>query len=417
MKGEKVILYNTAYQVIGKGITAFFGVVMTYLMTRYLGASGFGQYNFVLAFVGIAYILADLGFDPILIRTSADKTLTSRDFWSLFTFRLIVLGILLIGTSIASKYYFHYSAFTTLGIAIAGLAHIFLMLSSMIWDLLRGTLEYNKIVLIQIFTTLIHCVCVWYAVYAALPPIAFFCVLLAGYLGGFVLSVKLSPFTFRWQMHIPSIKKYLVMAIPFMLGVAVSIASSRINILMLGTTYSPSAYPYVGYYSLGMRIFDVVILMGGYYASTLYPFFSQRKGAGVQKHEFVRYLKYALGIALCVTVGMYLAAQPFVSILAGPSFAPAIQIVQILAFAAGVSIIEGFFNSYLLAMGKEKIWVIVSVLTVFLNIILNKAFIAVHTYLAVSWITVVTHTFALILSICMLLWMSLRHEKTHTSAA
>jgi O-antigen/teichoic acid export membrane protein len=408
MKSEKVILYNTAYQVIGKVITAFLGVVMTFLMTRYLGASGFGQYNFVLAFVGMAYIFADFGLDPVLIRTRADGSLTAADFRTLFTFRLIILGILLVGTMGAAKYYFHYDSFITLGIGIAGVAHIFLMLSSTIWDLLKGSLEYQKIVLIQIVTSIIHCVLIGYGVYVQLSPVSFFAILMLGYVGSFLLSLKFSPFAVRIEIQLTNLRKYLVLAVPFILGVAVSIALSRLNILMLGNIYSPSTYPYVGYYSLGMRIFDVVILLGGYYANTLYPFLSQSKGKALQRDAFLRYGSYALGIALCVTAGMFVFARPFVTILAGPTFEPAIVITQILAFAGGLTILEGFLYSYLLAMGREKVWVTISVLTFALNLILNNIYIVTHSFIAVSWITVATHGFALLLSAGALLWIQAR---------
>lgn len=408
MKSEKVILYNTAYQVIGKAITAFLGVVMTFLMTRYLGASGFGQYNFVLAFVGMAYIFADFGLDPVLIRTRADGSLTAADFRTLFTFRLGILGLLLVGTMGAAKYYFHYDSYITLGIGIAGVAHICLMLSSTIWDLLKGSLEYQKIVLIQIMTSIIHCVLVGYGVYVQLPAVSFFAILMLGYVVGFLLSLKFSPFAVRIEIRRVNLRKYLVLAIPFILGVAVSIALSRLNILMLGNVYSPSTYPYVGYYSLGMRIFDVVILLGGYYANTLYPFLSQSKGKVLQRDSFLRYGSYALRIALCVTAGMFVFARPFVTILAGPTFEPAIAITQILAFAGGLTILEGFLYSYLLAMGREKVWVIVSILTFVLNIVLNNIYIVTHSFIAVSWITVITHGFALLLSAGTLLWIQSR---------
>jgi O-antigen/teichoic acid export membrane protein len=411
MKNDHVVLYNTIYQVAGKAVTAFMGVVMTYVMTRYLGASGFGQYNFVLAFIGLAYILADFGLEPILIRTYAKKTIDAHDFNTLVTFRLIVLVALVFGSTMAAKVWFHYDNFIVTGIFIGGFANIFLILSSMIWALLKGALAYRNIVIAQILTSLAHCGLVLYAVRAGWPPIQFFTILVVGYFVGFVASLWVNPFPVRLEIDSQRLKKYLLMALPFALGVAVSIASARVNVLMLGSFYSPSVYPYVGYYSLGLRILDVIVLVGGYYGQTLYPFFSRMKDPREQSRHFSRYFAYSVLIAIAFNVAMYIASAPLVRILGDASFTPAILITRILSFAAGISIIESFFNSYLLSINKERVWVTVSVLTVCLGVALNVIFIPAYSYVAASWVTVIMRLFACVASAAVLIYF--HHNRKH----
>lgn len=48
-----------------------FSILITMVLTRYLGTQGFGQYSFIYAFCGICGILTDIGIDMIIVREAS----------------------------------------------------------------------------------------------------------------------------------------------------------------------------------------------------------------------------------------------------------------------------------------------------------------------------------------------------------
>lgn len=62
------VLTNTAVSLVGRGVSAGIGVVVTAILGRLLGASGFGLYSLVLSFGAILHVLSDGGLYVTLTR-------------------------------------------------------------------------------------------------------------------------------------------------------------------------------------------------------------------------------------------------------------------------------------------------------------------------------------------------------------
>lgn len=397
MNDERLVLSNTLYQVVGKVITASLGMVMMFFMTRHIGVSAFGEYNYVLAFVGMGYIVADLGLEPVLVRSRAEGTITRDEFNSLVWFRALILALVLVGSLCVSRYVLQYDMRLVTGILIAGCAHSFLMLTSMIWALLKGDLSYRAIVTTQVMTSIVHCVAVLLAVWLAWPLVGFYSVFLFGYAAGFVATTRYNPFELRMRLDFPDVKKYVLLAMPFMVGSMVSIAGSRVHVLMLGSLFSPSQYPFVGYFTFALRIYDVITLLGGYYSQTIFPYFA-RMSFAERSEKFGRYCIYSIALGSLLGATMWLGAYPLVHFLGGGGFEPAVEVVRILSFAAGITILEGFLYSYLFAMEKEKVWATLATVSVSVHVLLNSIFVPMYSYIGASWIMVAVHAFSCVMT-------------------
>jgi O-antigen/teichoic acid export membrane protein len=68
---NSTIVRNTAYMYVGEFTSKIFQFIFIILLTRYLGAEGFGKISFALAFGYIIATIADLGINNILFREMA----------------------------------------------------------------------------------------------------------------------------------------------------------------------------------------------------------------------------------------------------------------------------------------------------------------------------------------------------------
>jgi len=88
----KKVIYNTGSQIVGKVITASITLVVTIIIGRTLGESGYGDFTKIFVFVGYFYTLADFGLNAIFVRLSKEE---------LTLFKVLVGLRLLIGIVLA----------------------------------------------------------------------------------------------------------------------------------------------------------------------------------------------------------------------------------------------------------------------------------------------------------------------------
>lgn len=73
------IAWNTLVQMGGKVATTSLGVIITILLTRYLGPAGFGTFTFILVFVAMFGSLADWGMTLITVREASKNPMGSSE--------------------------------------------------------------------------------------------------------------------------------------------------------------------------------------------------------------------------------------------------------------------------------------------------------------------------------------------------
>jgi O-antigen/teichoic acid export membrane protein len=100
MSIARKLAVNTVIQLIGKVVSTLGGVVIISLMTRRLGAEGFGAYSTANAFLQIFALIMDVGinvtFPALLGEYSHDETFQKRMFSAIFTLRLVMSVVILL---------------------------------------------------------------------------------------------------------------------------------------------------------------------------------------------------------------------------------------------------------------------------------------------------------------------------------
>ncbi len=91
MEPKTKVFRNTAFQIIGRGLTVLISLLTTGLLTRMLGVKAFGDYIFITAVVLLFVGLTDFGTTTIAVReTSVAPDKKEKIFGTVFGLRIII---------------------------------------------------------------------------------------------------------------------------------------------------------------------------------------------------------------------------------------------------------------------------------------------------------------------------------------
>lgn len=391
----KKVLFNTIYQATGKIITSLLGIISFSILARYLSIGQMGEYNLILNFVSFLAIFADFGLGTILIRDTAIEKTSSNTFSLIYTLRLLS-SILFIGFGSFLIYLFPYSMEVKIGVLIYALANIFSQLSTIIWATFQARLRFIQGVIIQVCTSFINCVLLILAVWFHLPFLYFIIFTSIASVCGYLLSISILR---EKPMLIFDLKRYttiLNQAWPLAAAVIMSLIYFKIDALILPYFYNPLHYPDVAYYGIAYKVFEVLLVFGGFYTGTLFPHFSSKINNKSFHRDFRKGFFWTLGIAVLGSAGLFLFAKMFILILGGSRYLPAVTSLKILALAFCPTILSGFFLDVAVAGKKQLLLFKCTAAAAVLNIVLNLIFIPQYSFIGASWITVLTQIVILI---------------------
>ncbi|MFH1833087.1 MAG: flippase [Candidatus Levyibacteriota bacterium] len=389
---ERKIFLNTFYQIFGKVVISFLGLVGTSFLTRYLGPIGFSEYSFIFAFVGFAYIFMDFGLGTLLTRTLASQKEGERLFSEFFSLR-VLLSVIVLFFSMLIVIFLPYTTEIKIGIFIASFSTIFILFSGVFWGLFQAEIKFSKMVIPQIITSVCSFLLISLGVIFRANLFYFLLISVAASLVGLFISFLFSKYKKLFIFNFKVFWRIIIKALPFGIGLITSVAYFKVDILILSFFYNPSFYPDVGLYSLSYKVFEVAVIFGGLFSQTLFPLFSRIINSKVFLIHFKKYLLYSLLISFSAILVLLFFANFFISILGGSKFLQSAQSLRILSLAAGSSILAGFFSSVAIAGHKEVLILKFSIIALILNVFLNFVFIPQFSFIAASWTTVVTQSF------------------------
>lgn len=387
---------NTGYQIIGKVVSTALGVIIIGLMTRLLGAEGFGAYSTANAFLQMFALLLDLGLNVTLVALlgehAGDEKYERRCLSALFTLRIISAALIL--GLIAPSVAFAFPYPLELKIAIIALAgsFIFPSLNQVVigaqqrhLKMFMNAVSENIGRIITLAGLLLAPVYGW-----GLVPLMWLISLasLASFLVNIWSTRRYAYFGWNWD------PEFWMMALkrswPVGVSIAFGLAYFKADTLILSLVRSQTE---VGIYGAAYRVLEILITVPFMYAGVLLPILSN---AWIKK-EFNKFQKLIsasvdamLLIALPMTVGTWLLGVPIMRTVAGPEFADSGSILNILIIATAIIYLNVAFSHAVVALNEQRkmlpIYGIVAIATVSLYLWL----IPVFGMWAAAWLTVIS---------------------------
>ncbi len=368
---------NYAFAILADLAQRISTVVLGVWVSRRLGVDAFGVYFLAVSFTLIASRLSYWGLDQLLAREVAKTPERAAEFLSNFVAVRAVMAILTVGL---------------LGLVVRGLgyepttAHVILLLGlTIVPDNVSNICQAMYIAREEMgFLTLTS------GVYGLGNIAAGIVALESGWgLEGLVLSllavslltltVNLALVWWRYTRPLQGIdltfcRRQLRIAFPFVFVSVFYILDNRTDVILLSKF---STEREVGFYGAANTIVGALTLLPFAYRTSIFPVMSRlyAEAPAAMRRLFNRSFKYLFLVGLPIAVGTTLLAQPLLTIIFGPDFAPASVVLQVLIWSLAVLFLNVLNSRVMVVADRQDIIARFLALVLTANLLLNVVLI------------------------------------------
>ncbi|MBU0707984.1 flippase [Patescibacteria group bacterium] len=350
------IAHNTIIQIAGKVISTAMGIFVVGLLTRYLGADGYGRYTTVIAFLQVFAVILDLGLYIILIKKiSEPNSDTSKFVNNIFTLRLLS-AIIFLGIAPVVAFFFPYPFIVKIGIALTTLSYLFISLNQVLTGLFQKNLKMVKITIAEIVGRIVLLTATGIVLYLKMDLLAILGAVILGSLSNFLyvffaarqyVKIRL---TFEWPVWLQVLKE----SWPIGLSVAFNLVYFKADTIIL-SIYQPASD--VGIYGATYKVLEILSTLPAMFAGLIMPLLT----AAYAVRNFDRFrqiiqksVNFLFILALPLIIGTQFIAEQLMVLVAGGEFVGSGAVLRILIVATGIIFIGALFGNAVVSINKQK---------------------------------------------------------------
>lgn len=375
-------------------------LILTMVLARLFGSSGYGEFVQMTTYVSFFYLLADFGFNAIYIQLQQSE---KRQIWPVLLVTRLVVGALLclvafvilsvIPTSQASGY----SNVVRIGILILIPTIFFQSMITTANGLFQKLLRYEwSMVSVTI---------------GALCTVASLALLMSSGSNSLLLysviplcigsaATAASSFFFVKKSHIPFdhitdktvFRKFFFATLPLGITLVFNVVYFHIDSIILTFFRSTSE---VGIYGFAYKVFELALVIPTFFMNAIYPEMVKKDTSAL--HTFSKKVAISLGgMSLVLLFIVWNAAPLFVYIR--QDFFPSISALRILSLGFPLYFLSSLTMWILITQKKQ--WKLAGIYagSMCVNILLNFLFVPQYGYIAAAWITVIGEAIVLLAS-------------------
>lgn len=391
---RKKIVYNATFSGIVKVIDTFLALVITALLTRYLGPAGFGDYIIIFTFWYIFMVLADLGLYSITVRDiSQNDGRESEIISNALTLRMVsTAAIFLFG--IAAVFFFPYKIEIKIGVIIASFGFWALFSAQVLLGLFQKKLSIDKTALADMLGRAAQLALVIFFIkgnYSLLSIIAAFSV------SAFIIFIaniwfvrKFVSLVFAADFKIW--KKMIREGWPLALSAILVMLYFRLNIITLSLIKGEEA---VGYFGAAYKVLENVIFFPAMLVGLAMPIMSKAAKEDMEKFKDIinKVSKVLIILLVPLAAITVVLSGEIIQIIAGRNFGESAAALNILIFAAAVIFLATLWSNAIIALGKQRQLVKIYFWGAAVNFAANLILIPRFSYIGAAWSTLATEFF------------------------
>ncbi|MDP3974103.1 MAG: flippase [Candidatus Daviesbacteria bacterium] len=392
------ISQQTFWQILGKVVTAGSTFVILGLVARSYGEEGTGVFTLALTYLAIFYLLSDFGFNAhVLKRVSSSELVVGSEWNKLLGTRIVwsvVLVLLAVGTlplwPFATGEFFQAVIFGSLAIIGSG---IFVTCNL----IFQSKLRYDLSVLASSAGTLISLAVFIYLISSGYPVPLMLLAHLAGWIIIALMSLILVSRIFPLVSPVfdsSYAANLFRQSWPIAATLALNVVYFRADSFMIAYFRSNTE---VGVYNVAYSVFQTTLVLPTFIMNAYYPMMLKSfKGIKV----------VVLGLLVVASFGTMLTltlAPLIIQILTGGGFVGATSSLQILSLGFPAYFLSALLMWVMVAQGRYRTMLIIYAIGLAVNLVLNFIYIPQYSFVAASYITVISEYLILIMQ-GMVLW-------------
>ncbi|HXM72570.1 MAG TPA: flippase [Candidatus Dormibacteraeota bacterium] len=372
-------------------VSRLVSLVVVIVLANALGATNYGRYTTLIAYLALVSVIADLGFNPLYTREAARNRKELGDY---------------LGTLLVLKVALAAAASVILAIALslgAGLSSLILpgavlLIATAYANLLRNTFyavgraEFDAVAIIAeiaiqgglIFYGARHNAGVSFYVWAYVASFLFTIVYSLVVIRVFRLG------RVRLGFDVNLVRRWFPLALPFAFTFFLTNLYFRADVPILQHFRT---FAEVGWYTFAYKPFEALQFIPLAIQVVVYPLLGVYFVTDVSrlKVAYERFFKVLVLLGWPLTVGTFVLVHPIIRVFSpSGAFAQSEAALRILAFAIVFLFANSAFYAMLNAINRQHLNAWATGLAAAINIVLNLIFIPLFGYLAASTTTVVT---------------------------
>ena len=413
------ILSNTAYQVVGKLLTAALSIGIIKAITSLEtipGLSGLpAEYKLIYTYLTFFGILADFGLFTIAVRemsqapTEADREFIMGNIFGMRLFTIITT------MALASVFVFlipleNYTLNVKIGVAIAALTTVLTMMASTASSILQVQLRMGPPTIALILGKIVMAAYIFYTVWHFQElDYAFYHLLFAGIAGALLTFIityaytkKVFPFKPRYS------KDYWVKifkeALPYGLAIILGTIYFKVDVLLISFFRDKQEIAIYGYPS---SVVEMLAIIPIYFMNSTLPTLSRAFEEAKEKVQEITRLSFEFLILLSVpmVVGGTMLSRPLMAFIMNQEFLtgsvagygadiafPLLLIPSLFAF------INNLFSFTLIASGNQGRLLRINAIGVIFNLVTNLLFIPSYGFIAAGITTFFSELIIIVLT-------------------
>ena len=415
MKYFLKISQQTLWQILGKVVTSISTFIILGIVARNYGESGTGVFTLALTYLAIFYLLSDFGFNAHVLRKGIGFRVQGIVEWQkLLGTRLVWSAILVVLAVVTLSFW----PFTTVDFTQAVIFGSLAVVASGVFVtcnlIFQSKLRYELSVLASSLGTLVS-LAVFIYLASLKVPIPF--LLLAHLLGWVVIAItslvlvkKIATAT-SWLRNdgkgsISEGKNLFIFDLSYTINLfkqswpiaatlALNVIYFRADAFMIAYFRSSAE---VGIYNVAYSVFQTALVLPTFIMNAYYPMM-------LKSLKGIKLIGLGLGILASLgTVMTYLLSPIITGILTGGGFEGSSQSLQILSFGFPAYFLSALLMWMMVTKGRYKLMLAIYALGLVVNLTLNAVYIPQYSFLAASWITVISEYLILVLLVMVLLF-------------
>ncbi len=393
------ISQQTLWQIIGKVVFSLATFIILALIARNYGEEGTGVFTLALTYLAIFYLLSDFGFNAhVLRKVKRQNSKVKKEWQKLLGTRILWSGVLIVLAIGLLPFW----PFTTPEFAQAVVMGALAIMVTGIFVtcnlIFQSSLRYDLSVLASSLGTVVGLAVFGYLVLSKYPvPI----LLLAHFSGWLVITVvavillrkmvrSLSPI-FDIPYTIDLFKK----SWPIAATLTINVVYFRADSFLIAYFKSVSE---AGVYNVAYSVFQSALVLPTFIMNVYYPMM-------LKSFKGIKFVALGLlGLASFGTVITLLLSPFVVNILTGGGFFGSAQSLQILSLGFPAYFLSALLMWVLVTKSKYKTLLIIYLIGLLVNLSLNFIFIPQYSFMAASWITVISEYLILVMQTVVLLF-------------
>lgn len=392
---QKKIVSNVTWSLGGKIVNMASALFVGILVARYLGPENYGIMNYVISYVALFSVFATFGLDNIEIRElSRQNDKKDTILGTCFSIRILFAVLAYLGIVFSLSIY-KTDRFTSLMILAYGLT-LFTGTGNILRNYFTSIVQNKYIVKSEIFRTFIGAgikiLLLWlkapleYFIYAQL----FDTVLVAS---GYYISYKSIVGSVRlWRFDKTIVGFILKESFPLVLSGAAVIIYQRIDQVMIGNMLNKTE---VGYFATAGKFVDLIVFLPTVLIQTVTPMLIRAKENHPETYEAKKktFVSITTWTAIIMSLVVSMLAYWLITYTYGVKYAPAIPVLQIMAFKA-VGMALSSSGGQIIIMERMQKWAFIrNIIGCFICIILNYLLIPRFGVIGSAAVTIVTVLF------------------------